>query len=188
MDFTEVLQTLKNASTYELYRLKVAIQNEMENPFRIEDIRHSFAVGDNVFYFSRRANALIEATVLEKNVKNAVLENLHDGKTWNVPYYMINVSGKESSIRTAHKERPTKNHFKIGDCVGFNHEGRQHIGIINRLNHKTASLLTNENKRWRVGYGCLFNVIDGSHSNKQEPACLEERGNLIIHQSIENQK
>lgn len=110
------------------------------------------------------------------------MKNLCDHKVWVLPYYMINVSGNESDIHVHHREKPTKNNFKIGDCVGFNHDGKHCIGTINRLNHKTASLITRDNKHWRVGYGLLFKVFDGEQAT-QTPDGLNEVGNLIIHKT-----
>ena len=56
MDFTEVMQLLKNASPYDLYRIKVAIQNEIEKPEHIRAMRKCFAVGDKVSYFDSDKN------------------------------------------------------------------------------------------------------------------------------------
>lgn len=69
MDFTEVMRLLKNASPYELYRLKIAIENEMENPKHIRMVRQCFAVEDRISYFDHQTNSLINAVVLEKTQK-----------------------------------------------------------------------------------------------------------------------
>lgn len=184
MDFTEVMQLLKNASPYDLYRIKVAIQNEIEKPEHIREMRERFAVGDQVSYFDSDTNSLIHALVLEKNQKNAVLKILSNDQRWNIPYYMINLTGKESDIHINNKEKPTKNNFKIGDCVGFNNDGQQCIGTITKLNHKTASLITRDNKRWRVGYGILFKVLDGESADKVSNNLIGQNGNLIEHSDI----
>lgn len=183
MDFTEVMQLLKNASPYDLHRIKVAIQNEIEKPEHIRAMRGCFAVGDKVSYFDSDKNALINAIVLEKNPKNAVLKNLCDQKVWNTPYYMINLTGKTSDIHPNHKERPTKNNFKVGECVGFNNDGQQSIGTIIKLNHKTASLITRDNKRWRVGYGLLYKILDGE-KGEVSSGSLSHIGNLIEHDTL----
>lgn len=183
MDFTEVMQLLKNASPYDLYRIKVAIQNEIEKPEHIRVMRECFAIGDKVSYFDSDRNALIHATVLEKNPKKVLLKNLCDQQRWNIPYYMINLTGKVSDIHINHKERPTKNNFKVGDCVGFNNDGEQCIGTIIKLNHKTASLVTRDNKRWRVGYGLLFKILDGEKGDVTARS-LSYTGNLIDHDAF----
>jgi hypothetical protein len=55
------------------------------------------------------------------------------------------------------------------DIVGFNKDGAQIIGIIVRLNHKTVTIITRENHRWRVSYNYLFKVIDADVINQFEP-------------------
>jgi hypothetical protein len=183
VDFTEIMQLLKNASPYDLYRIKVAIQNEIEKPEHIRAMRECFAIGDKVSYFDSDKNALIDAIVLEKNPKNVVLKNLCDQQRWNTPYYMINLTGKKSDIHAHHKERPTKNNFKVGDCVGFNNDGQQCNGTIIKLNHKTASMITRDGKRWRVGYGLLFKILDGEKGDVAAGS-LSYTGNVIGHNAL----
>ncbi|OGO91383.1 MAG: hypothetical protein A3F10_07550 [Coxiella sp. RIFCSPHIGHO2_12_FULL_42_15] len=177
MDFTEIMKLLKNASPYDLYRIKVAINNEIEKPENIKIMRTSFAVGDQISYFDEQSNSLISAIVLDKMVKNVRVRNLVDQKIWIFPYYMLNLEKKESNIHINHKEKPTKNHFRIGDCVGFDNDGKQCIGTITKLNHKTASLVTSDNKRWRVSYGLLFQVFD-AESEKMR-LLINHSGNII---------
>lgn len=67
-------ELLINASPYDLYRIKVAIENEMEKPAHIMAMRESFAIGDKVSYFDCDKNALINAIVLEKKPKKVLLQ------------------------------------------------------------------------------------------------------------------
>lgn len=182
MDFTEVMQLLKKASPYDLYRIKVAINNEIEKPEHIKAIRARFAVGDQISYFDEQSNSLISAIVLDKMLKNVRVQNLTDQKIWRLPYYMLNLEKKESDIHINHKEKPTKNHFRISDCVGFNNDGQQCIGIITKLNHKTAGLVTRDNKHWRVSYGLLFKVLDGE-SEEKIIMPINYAGNIVEHDS-----
>lgn len=179
MDFTEMITMLKNATLYDLYRIRVAIQNEMENPERIRALRACFAVGDSVSYFNAKTNALSQAVVLQKKPKYILVKDLGDNKNWNVPYYMINLTGKASDIRSRKREKLTKNHLKVGDLVGFDYDGKQYIGVINKLNYKTVNLTTRENKLYRVSYGMLFKVLEGEQENEIYTYSIEERGILI---------
>lgn len=181
MDFTEVMRLLQDETPYNLYRIKVAIENEIENPEHIKTMRKQFAIGDQITYFDQGSNSLISAVVLDKMVKNVRVKNLRDQKVWILPYYMINVEKKESDIHMVHNEKPTKNHFKIGDSVGFNNDGTQYFGIVTKLNHKTASLVTRDNKCWRVSYGLLFKVLDGELANNTSPLLITNSGNVIEH-------
>jgi len=59
----------------------------------------------------------------------------------------------------------TKNMIKVGDWVGFNHDGKEIIGQIERINQKTVSLMTTNQSRWRVYHSSLYVVIDGKLNN-----------------------
>ena len=59
VDYTQVLESIKSASLFDLYRLNVAIRHEMENPLRILALRNSFAVGQSISYFNAKMNTLV---------------------------------------------------------------------------------------------------------------------------------
>ncbi len=160
MDYTQVIELFKKANLYDLYRVRTAIQNEMEDPERIKLLRQCFAVGDQISYFDSQTNSLSNAIVLEKNQKNVLVQNLKDHRKWNIPYYMLNLSGKESDIKPQTHQKLTKNHLKVGEGVGFDHDGKSYHGIINRLNYKTVSLTTVEGRCYRVCYGMLYKIFD----------------------------
>jgi len=165
MNYTEVLNSIKNASLFDLYRLYSAISNELENSVRIKKLREKFKDGDIISYFDYSKNALIDAVVIQKKTKNVLVQNLHDKARWSIPYYWLNLDQSNVDLQLNPKEKLTKNHLKVGDCVGFNHDGAQIVGVVIRMNHKTASLLTMDDRRWRVSYGCLFKIIDGETAN-----------------------
>lgn len=166
MNYTEALNAIKNASLFDLYRLQSAISNELENPARIRSLRETFKVGDIISYFDSSKNALVEAVVLEKKQKNVLVQHVIDKSRWSIPYYFLNLDQVETDLNLGSKEKLTKNHLKVGDLVGFNHDGTPIAGIIIRLNQRTVSLLTLDNRRWRVGYNCLYKVIDAELASK----------------------
>ncbi len=161
MDFTEVMNMMKNASLYDLYRINVVIENILNDPARIKSLRQCFAVGDTISYFDDKINTLVRAIVLEKNPKYVLVRNLDDDQRWNIRYHMLNLQGKDSDIRAEGREKLTKNHLRVGDLVGFANDGKQYYGKIFKLNTKTGMLSTTANGVWRVSYGSLFKVIEG---------------------------
>ncbi|NNM59987.1 MAG: hypothetical protein HKM04_09265 [Legionellales bacterium] len=161
MNYTQLLNAMKQASLFDLYRLNVAIRHEMENPVRVQGIRYSLREGSTVHYFDSEANKTVPAIVLQRNPKYVVVKNTLTGRNWKIPYYMLNLEGVDTDIQSGVKERLTRNHFSVGDSVGFQHDGVSMAGAIIRLNPKTASIMTTTHKRWRVSYNLLFKVIDG---------------------------
>ncbi|HSW71054.1 MAG TPA: hypothetical protein VLH77_03640 [Gammaproteobacteria bacterium] len=166
MNYTEVLNVIKNASLFDLYRLECAISNELESPERIKKLREKFRVGDVVSYFDKNKNALIKAVVLEKNQKKVLVQHVIDKEKWNIPYYFLNIDYANTDMHPGHREKLTRNHVKVGEFVGFNHDGIDITGMIVRLNQKTASVATLDRGRWRVSYGCLYKVIDAELAAK----------------------
>ena len=53
-------------------------------------------------------------------------------------------------------------HFSVGDRVSFqSHSGERKIGVIVRLNKKTASIATDEGQQWNVHPGFLTRIGPG---------------------------
>ena len=157
-----MMNALKNASLFDLYRLNIAISHEMESSERIHQVRQSFKEGDVISYFSLHNNELLEAIVLRKNPKYVVVKNKEDNCIWNIQYGALNMKGVNADIVS---DKLSKHNLKVGDCVGFNHDGIQIIGMIIRLNQKTVSIVTKDRGRWRAYYRSLFKVIDAEIIN-----------------------
>ena len=162
MNYTDMMNNLKTASLFDLFRLRAAISLELENPDRIKSVRLSFKVGDSLSFFDERENRLRSGIVIEKNTKYVSLrENRQNAyHLWKVPYCFLNLSGVDTNIHHQHQDKLSKNNLKIGDQVGFNRDGESIYGIITRLNYKTVSLTTAKGDCWRVGYGHLHKIID----------------------------
>mgnify|MGYP003540409742 CR=1 FL=1 len=161
MNFTEIMNELKYASLFEIFRLGIAIHHELENPVRIKAVRLSFKIGDTLSFFDEETNGLRDAEVLEKNNKYVAMFDRKEKRIWKIPYCFLNIDNVDTEISQQPNEKLTKNNLKVGESVGFNHDGIQIVGVIVRLNHKTVTLITPEHKQWRVGYGCLYKIIDG---------------------------
>jgi len=60
-DYSKILAELNNASLFDLYRLKVAINQQLENPQRLSEIKKCLNPGQNISYFDEEENRLIDA-------------------------------------------------------------------------------------------------------------------------------
>lgn len=160
MNYTDVMNALKAASLFDLFRLGIAISHEVENPEKIRAVRLAFKVGDTVSFFDESTNGLRSAVVIEKNIKYVSVMDAKEKRIWKVPYCFLNLDNVNADINCQRNEKLSKNNLKIGDCVGFNKDGEQITGIVTRLNYKTASVITIDKHRWRASYGCLYKIID----------------------------
>ncbi len=163
MDYTHLLSELNKSDLFDLYRLHVAIGHELENPHRILAMKQKLHIGMELTYFYHVENRLVKAKLLEMKQKNVVIVDYEKNKRFVMPYYMLNVDDNTAEIyETKSKESLTANTVKVGDCVGFNKEGENIIGIIKRINHKTITLQTNTGSQWRVAYVYLYRIYDAS--------------------------
>lgn len=170
MNYSEILDTIKQASLFDLYRLNIMISYELENPKRIQQVRNTFKEGDIVSYLNTSSNRLEQAKVLQKNPKYVLVENISDHKRWNVRYCALNLKNIDFDLHnTSSKGKLSKGDLRVGEVVGFNKDGTQIVGIITRLNYKTVTINTKDNHRWRVSYNYLFKIIDADLVNQFDP-------------------
>lgn len=166
MDYSKILEELKQASSFDLYRLSVAIDQQLENPQRIEEIRRNLKPGQTVSYFDRTENRLIKAEVIKLKRTRLLVENIHNKERWNIPFHWINLDGVDTDIVSTSGIGLEKSQLKVGDKVGFRDKQNKDVyGEIIRLNQKTATIVTNTNAKWRVAYDYLYLVIEGEQGS-----------------------
>lgn len=98
--------------------------------------------------------------MIHKHIKYVSIIDAEDKRRWKIAYFLLNLGNVNTDIHASHQEKLSKNNLKVGDYVGFNHDGEQIVGVITRLNHKTVSLITTNQRRWRASYSCLYKIID----------------------------
>ncbi|MBK1723151.1 hypothetical protein [Thiocystis violacea] len=162
MDYDHILAALNQASLFELYRLSAAISNQLDDPARIRAVKQALRVGQTLSWFDNVENRLVEARLVQINRTRALVQNIADGKRWSIPFYQINLEGKDAEIGATKRRGLDRNSVKVGDRVAFrDRNGLDRFGEVVKLNQKTAAVLVGAT-RWRVGYGLLSHVIDGN--------------------------
>jgi len=164
MDYTSIIEGLRVASLFDLFRLRAALTMQLEDPGRIEQVRARLRPGMPISYFDEVQNRLIEATVIELHRTRLLVENRHDLERWSIPFGAVNIDGAETDISAAAEQQALdRSRLKVGDAVGF--RDRQNLdkyGRVVALNQKTATILISDNQKWRVAYQFLFPVIDSN--------------------------
>lgn len=169
MDFAAVLQALNQASGFELYRLRAAIDRVLADPKWIRAVQSQLRIGQEITFFDARANKLLTAEVLDFRKKEVLVRQLDTDERWLIAYTCINLDGADILIREQAPRGLSPQSVAVGDTVGFlDREQQQRSGKIIRLNEKTVTLLSNGQK-WRVGYGLLHHVVDSSAGVAGEP-------------------
>ncbi len=167
MDFTKTLHELQHASLFELFRLDVAISKELRDPLKNHKLRARLRQGEHVTYFDANLNQLVGGTILAILQTRVRIKHIHDGKVWNIPFYMLNLDTIETEIiPTQDRPRLNSNTVKVGDQVGYiSQSGEEVYGRVIKCNPKTASVIINKTgDEWRIAYPCLFPVIEGART------------------------
>jgi hypothetical protein len=181
MDYSKIIGELKQASLFDLYRLSVAINQQLENPRRLSEIKESLRPGKNISYFDDSENRLIEAKVIKLMRTRLLVENIDDQQRWEIPLYYVNLDEVNTDIIGSPRTRLDKCQLKVGDMTGFQDKQNNDVhGKIIRLNQKTATIKTNTNTEWRVGYEWLYVVIDVDQRNPHliEGRIIDEKKNV----------
>jgi hypothetical protein len=174
MDYSKIIENLKDASSFDLHRLNSAIDRLLEDPKRIAEIRKRLAPEQMIRYFEPAQNRLIDAKVVELKRTQLLVRNLHDRQLWNIPFYWVNLDEVNTDISVSQRIGLDKSQIRVGDIVGFQDRQNNDVhGEVIRLNQKTATIKTNPNMEWRVGYQWLYLVING-----------EQRSPLLINSQI----
>ena len=163
LDYSALLQTLNDATLFDLWRLRAAISRSLEDPARLAAIRRQLHVGMVVRYFEASENRDLSAEILKIKRSRALVRNLHDGGRWDLPFYMLNLQGVDTSIRTASKaQQVDRAQLRVGDKVGyFDRDHQERYGEVIRLNPKKAKVRLTTGEVWHVPYSMLFYVLEG---------------------------
>ncbi|MDQ3254167.1 MAG: hypothetical protein M3R15_09720 [Acidobacteriota bacterium] len=162
MDDTSIIEGLRVASLFDLFRLRAALTMQLEDPGRIEQVRARLRPGMLITYFDEVQNRLVSASVIELRRTRLLIENQHDKERWSIPFGAVNIEEVETDLRTAVAPQGLeRSRLKVGDAVGFrDRQNQDRYGQVLALNPKTATILTRDQQRWRVAYQFLFPVID----------------------------
>lgn len=162
MDYDRIVAELKDAPTFDLYRLQLLVTHELEKPRRAQEIRDRLRPGQQITYLDWAENRLIEAEVIRLKRTRVLVRNKHDGQQWNIPFYCVNLDRVAPDIHAASTRFGLeRSHLKVGDTVGYRDRQNNDVyGKIIRLNRKTATLVVEDGTEWRVPYSLLFPIIE----------------------------
>lgn len=184
MNYTNILSSLNQASAFDLFRLRAAIDRVLDQPGWITAVQARLRVGQAVDYFDPQANRSFKGQLLEMRRKQAVILDLETQKRWLISYAAINLDGADVEIREQPKQGLSRQSVAIGDVVGFvDRDQQQCSGKILRLNDKTVTLQVGH-QQWRVAYALLHRVVESSASdgNLPELGVLEGEAEIVIEQ------
>jgi len=98
MNYSSIIEELKQASLFDLYRLRVAISYQLEKPQRVQEIKRQLKPGQTITYFDGAENRLIKAQVIKLKRTRLLVENKHDKQRWDIPFYWVNLDSVDTDI------------------------------------------------------------------------------------------
>lgn len=178
MNISDALNSLGQASPFELYRLRAAIDRVLDDPRLLVAIRSRLHIGQSLEYFEYQINGLRPCVVLELRRKQVLVEDKLDGKRWLIAYPALNLDGVDVQIREQAVRGLGRNEVAVGELIGFvDKEQRQRVGRILRLNDKTVTVLCDK-QRWRVAYVFLHRVVD-AEGNLRAPLEIDFQADAV---------
>jgi hypothetical protein len=161
----DILDSLRQAPSAELYRLYLAIGKMLDDPRRILEIRQRLHLGMAVNYIGDNPlGPPAQGTIVELRQTQAMVQNSVTRRRWGVLYAAIipDTTTAQARVEPTPPSRTQREEFFIGDTVGFTDKHlSERVGIIVRLNAKTASIAVNDSDgHWRVSYALLRKIVD----------------------------
>jgi hypothetical protein len=172
MNYEYIVKILKDASLFDINRLRLALDILLEDKEKILGIKRQLSVGMNISYFCNRSYKLSEAVIEDIRRTSVCARDKSDGMQWIIPFYLINLADANTDIPvTIPHEKLSRYQFQLGEHVGFVGRNNQEMyGVVTQLNPKTASINVGNGSKWRVSYELLFKVLDtyGAEVPKRE--------------------
>lgn len=165
----KLLEALGRASSLELFQLQAIIERMLADPKRIIAVRANMHLGQTVRFLDWRDGAMLSGTVIEMRDAQVVIHEKASGRHWKLPYAAVEPppagtaqqSGKHTAAPAPMAPPPGRGDFRCGEKVAF--EDRYlntQVGIITRINQRTATIDTGNGHSWRVGFSLLRHVVD----------------------------
>jgi hypothetical protein len=182
-DYNDLLRRCDALSSFQLSRLGSAIEQMLADPDRIQQVRKLIQVGDEIDYFDGARNRCVRAIVRKLKRTRVSVTNVEDGEHWSVFYSSINVGGEDISHAPTSGPGLTRGETAVGDVVGFaDKHGHEQVGTIVKLNQKTVGVDCEDGKKWRVSYGLLYPILDGTTQQRRDGLLIE--GEFKVQQKL----
>lgn len=161
MNYSDIIKTLNNATGFDLFRIRAAIDKMLEDPKYMIEVKNCLRKGQEIEYFEPTINKLVKAIIKEFKRTKVLVENIEDQQSWFIPFYYINLHAIDADIIVSrnNKNGLERNEVKVGDTVGFRDGNNNELyGEVTRLNQKSVTINCRGTK-WRVAYVFLFKVL-----------------------------
>lgn len=163
----KLIDALNRASSLELFQLSAIIERMLADPRRILAVRTNMNLGQTVRFLDWRDGQMRNGKVVAMKDTQVTLHEEGTRREWKLPYTAVEPPDPSSppataSVRTAPPQNlPTRGDFLCGEKVSFDDKYLQpQVGIVVRINQRTATVDTGNGHSWRVPFHMLRQVFD----------------------------
>lgn len=165
---SRLLDVLGRASSLELFQLNSVIERMLADPKRIVQVRKDLHLGQTVRFMDWRDGQMRSGKVVAMKDTQATIHEDGTRSSWTVPYTAIEppMPGATKPAASAPETAPPpplpgRNDFRPGEKVAFEDKYLNTVvGVIVRINQRTATIDAGNGSTWRVGFGFLRHVVD----------------------------
>jgi hypothetical protein len=161
-----LLEVLQHASNLQLFQLNSVIERMLADPKRIVQVRKDLHLGQTVRFMDWRDGQMRLGTVVAMKDMQLTLQEQATRSAWTLPYTAVEppAPGAATPAPTAEPPAPpraSRNDFRCGEKVAFEDKHLNTVvGVIVRINQRTASIDPGDGTTWRVGFSILRHVVD----------------------------
>ncbi|WP_345944708.1 hypothetical protein [Variovorax sp. dw_954] len=162
-----LVDALDNATSLELFQLSMLVERLLTDPRRIVAIRRLLHLGQVVRFYDWKHDQMRTARIVQTKDTQVLLQETETRVQWTLPYAAIEPPAPGQDIEAAppppqpQPARPLRADFKRGDKVSFvDRHLHARVGVITRVNQRTASVECEDASSWRVPFHMLRHVMD----------------------------
>ena len=163
-----MIEALEGASNLQLYQLRALIDGMLAEPKRTMQACAELHLGQAVRFVDFRTGELRQGKVIAKHATQASVLEEAVRRTWKIPYVSIEAAqttpgdtAKPYNPPPEPARRANPTGFAVGDRVTFdNGKGSAQIGVVAKINRRTATVVTDNRQSWRVDFPLLRHVVE----------------------------
>ena len=163
-----MIEALDGASSLQLSQLRTLIEGMLADPRRLMAAKASLHLGQAVQFVDFRSGQIRQGKLIAKHDTQATVLEEAVRRNWKINYVSIEAApktlGEETKPYDPPPEPAPRTHhsgFNVGDKVTFD-DGKGHalVGVVAKINRRTATLETMDGRTWRVDFQLLRHVVD----------------------------
>lgn len=163
-----MIEALQDAPSLQLYQMRSLIDTMLAEPKRTMAARATLHLGQAVMFVDFRTGQIRHGKLIARHDTQATVLEEEVRRSWKIPYVAIAPAKAGPGDQTKPYEpppepavQPGRGELGLGDKVTFDDgKGHTHVGMIKRVNRRTATLETMDGRTWRVGFDLLRRVVE----------------------------